>query len=147
MPKVSEIFSSTFFRAADLNGTSLIATIDGWSIEEAYGDEVYVVALRGQQKTLKLTNTNAKDIATLYGDDMGNWAGCEIEFYAEPMKIRDRDTGLEKIVDTIRVRRPGGSAPGGSAPTPADKPKRPGPIVPTKTVATPRNDLDDEIPY
>jgi hypothetical protein len=136
MPKVSDVFSSNYFRGVDLKEKPVTAVIEGWSTEVAYNEEVYVLSLQGHRRRLKLTRTNADDLARLFGDEMDSWIAREVELYSEQRPIRDRDTGEERLVDLIRVRAPSSSTNG------SDKPKRPDPVVPLR-----HKDLDDEIPF
>jgi len=129
MPRVSEVFGKGYYRATDIPHP-MVVTIEGYATEHDRfnrGEEIHVLSLRDQQRTLRLTTTNAGDIARLYGDEISNWSGHQVELYVEQMKITDRKTGEDKVVDTIRARAPNA---GNGATLPAT-----------------RNDLDDEIPF
>jgi hypothetical protein len=127
MPRISEIFGTGSYRAVDIP-RPLVVTIDGYGTEtDRYrGDEIYVLHFRDSVRTLRLTQSNAADIARLHGDEIANWVGCEIELYVEEMTIRDRQTGADKQISTIRARAPASAN---------------GPLPPT------RDALDDEIPF
>jgi hypothetical protein len=104
MPKVSSIFSSSFLRAPDLDGPRDI-TIAGWRTEYLFGKDDYVLELESEASGLRLTATLARDIkAALDGeDDIDAWIGRVVTIYPSQMKIRDKDTGTEKLVDIIRA--------------------------------------------
>ena len=83
MPKVSEIFGGSYLRADHLNGQPRVVTINGWTTEIVYGDEAYILHLAEDKRTLKLSPTCARDIATaLKIDDIENWVGRKIELSA-----------------------------------------------------------------
>ena len=126
MPKVSTIFSSQFLRAADLAGAAKSVRITGWREERAFGEDVYVLELAGEDCGLRLTSTLAHDIRKVLGtDEIEEWVGRWITIFPSKLKIFDKDTGVEKIVDTIR----GGASDQDEGP----KPRRPLP--------------DDDIPF
>ena len=134
MPRVSEIFSSRFLK---LNGKPRTITIDGYATEVAFGEEIYVLALREEDRAvLRLSPTCARDIAKAIGDDeMANWVGHQVELFPYEQEITDRDTQMKKMVTIIRAR----AVPGQPATTTtlAVKPK------PTAG----RNDLNEEVPF
>ena len=112
MPKVSEIFGGSYLRADHLNGRPRVVTINGWAIETAFGEKVYVLYLDEEEHALKLSPTCARDIATaLQIDDLENWVGRRIELCPCETKIFDRATRTEKQITMIRARAPGGPAP------------------------------------
>ena len=103
MPKVSSIFSSSLFRAADLDGPRDI-TIGGWHTEFLYGKEEYVLDLVDETRSLRLTGTLARDIREALGeDDLDDWIARIVTIYSAPLKIKDKDSGEDKTVDTIRA--------------------------------------------
>jgi hypothetical protein len=105
MPKVSSIFSSSLLRAKDMNGPRDV-TVIGWREEYLYGKNEYVLELEGEQHGLKLTAALARDIAAVLGeDDLDDWIGRVVTIYSAPMKIKDKDSGEEKSVDTIRAMK------------------------------------------
>jgi hypothetical protein len=103
MPRVSAIFSSQVFRARDL-GEARSVHITGWHEERMWGEDCYVLDLAGEDRVLRLTSTLARDIAQVLGsDELEDWIDRWVTIYPSPQKIRDRDSGEEKTVDTIRA--------------------------------------------
>jgi len=123
MPKIGNIFRSNYLRASDLNGGSRIVTLGDWREETYFGDNIYVLAMAGEDVGLRLTSALAYDIGKILGDDdIDNWAGVVVELYAgEPKSIKDRNSGEEKTIQQIRARE----VPGQTVKPP---PKPPAPI-------------------
>jgi hypothetical protein len=136
MPKVSDVFGNTFLRATDVT-EPLVADVEGWGSEIVFGETVYFLTLRDQAVRLRLNQTNANDVARLYGEDFDRWVGREIEIYSTRIEIQDRKTGEPKQVDMLRVRAP---SHGGNSQPPLAKS-----MVPAKSAT--RRDLDDEMPF
>ena len=135
MPKISEIFSARFLKVEHLNGKSRSVIIESWEQEEAYGEQQYVIYFEGERRGCGLNGTNGGDIAKLYGDDLKDWAGHQIELYPAQMEITDKETKAKKTIDIIRARAPA------SAPTPSS-PKS------AKSISAPtKSDIDDDIPF
>jgi hypothetical protein len=141
MPRVSEVFGRQFLRGADLP-TPIVAIIESWGSELAYGEETHFITLREQAVKVRLTPTNANDLALLFGEDFDGWVAREIELYSVQIEITDRKTGLPKMVDMIRVRAPSPKRP--DAGNSANPPIVAGPPGPKPSVA---DDLDDGIPF
>jgi hypothetical protein len=129
MPKVSNIFSSSFLRAADLDGPRDV-TIAGWREEYLFGKNEYVLDLEGEDKFLRLNNPAlARDIAAALGEEnIDDWLGRVVTIYRTELKIRDKETGEEKLVNTIRAKK-----------SDLDKPP------PKKALKKPSD--DDDIPF
>jgi len=126
MPKVSSIFSSSFLRAADLDGPRDVKII-GWRTEYNFGKEDYVLDLEDEPLALRLSGTLGRDIRTaLNEDDLDNWPGRVVTIYPSQMKIREND--VEKLVDLIRAMA-----------SKLDKP------IPKKAI--PSGPPDDDIPF
>jgi hypothetical protein len=106
MPKVSEIFSSRYLKSEHLNGKPRILVIEGYELEDSYGEAKYVLYFEYERRGLRLSGTNAADIAKLYGDNMEEWPGHEVELYPTKMEITDRETKDKKTIDIIRARIP-----------------------------------------
>jgi hypothetical protein len=69
-----------------------------------WGEDCYVLDLAGEDRVLRLTSTLARDIAQVLGsDELEDWIDRWVTIYPSPQKIRDRDSGEEKTVDTIRA--------------------------------------------
>ena len=130
MPKVSTLFPSPILRAPDLGGAQP-AHILGYREEFANGASFYVldVDVRGERSVLRLGVTLARDIkAVLNEDDLDKWPGHAISIFPSQMKIKDRDSGEDKVVDVIRAS----AAPAG--------------VTPSKMALT-RPTLNDDIPF
>jgi len=141
MPRVSDIFGRQFFRGADLPNP-IVVTIESWGSELAFGETAYFLTFRDQAAKLKLTQTNANDLALLFGEDFDGWIGREVELYSVPIEIQDRKTGEPKMVDMIRVRTP--KRPDAAAGNSANQPTIVG-SAGAKTSTS--DDLDDSIPF
>jgi hypothetical protein len=104
VPKISSIFSNSVLRAADVTAPRDV-TILGWHIEFLFGKEEYVLELKNEPAGLRLTGTLARDIKASLGgeDEMDAWIGRIVTIYPSQMKIRDKDSGEEKLVDIIRA--------------------------------------------
>jgi hypothetical protein len=128
MPKVSNIFSNSVLRAADLDGPRDIKIV-GWHEEYLFGKNEYVLELEDESSGLRLTATLGRDIKAALGgeDDLDDWIGRVVTIYPAQLKIKDKDSGEEKIVDTIRAKA-----------SKLDKP------LPKKALSGPS---DDDIPF
>ena len=84
--KVSDMFSGSFLKAADLQGKRVRVNIE-WVGQEMLRDdkggeqEKIVVQFRKRDKKLVLNKTNAETIARMLGDDTDDWIGKEIQLY------------------------------------------------------------------
>jgi hypothetical protein len=101
MPNVHDAYPSKYLRAADLNGGSMIVKIIDAVIESiGLEKERKLVLLLEGGKQLVLNKTNARYIASHYGDDTEGWKNKEIELYVTPVDFQGR------TFDSIRVRIP-----------------------------------------
>ena len=100
MTTVSEAFPSNYLKAADLNNRTVKVTIDKVIFEEIgqNRDKKPVVLFEKVKKGMVLNKTNAKRIGKMYGEQMDNWSGKEIELYSELVPFQGED------VPSIRVR-------------------------------------------
>jgi hypothetical protein len=130
MPKASSLFPIQFLRATDDLDGERDVKITELGEEYLFGQTEYVLYLEGEDKFLRLNNPKlVKDIAAALGEDeMENWPGRFIKIYPSEFKKRDKDTGEEKIFNTIRAMK-----------SDLDKP-------PPKELGG-KNDLDDDIPF
>ena len=128
--KVSEVFVSTYLKAADLNNQTKRAVIDSVTIETMRdGAKKPVLWFKNAERGLVLNKTNADTLAESFGDDMDAWIGKRIELFA--MRVQ----GPNGMVDGIRLRALIPPAP--AKPEPA-----------TATVSDDRGpDFDDDIPF
>jgi hypothetical protein len=131
MVSKSEAFSSKYLKASDLGDQPAIATIKVAALENIKGfdgqQQSKVVCYFARQfKPLPLNRTNFDSIMDIAGsDETDDWAGTKIELYPSETSMNG------KILDCIRIRRPGGPA----------KPQK------AKKADTPPDTVDDEIPF
>ena len=100
MARVSDMFPSTYLKAADLRGRAVPVTIRTVDQEELGGEQKYIVYFEGKDRGLVLNKTNANMIASSYGDETLKWTGCDVVLYPDKVPFQGR------IVDAIRVRIP-----------------------------------------
>lgn len=98
--KVSEAFPSKYIAASDLDGRNVRVTIKHVEIEKIGDDTKPVIYFQGKQKGLVCNKTNSKAIAAVYGDEMDDWAGCELILFPIVTDYQG------KPVDAVRVRQP-----------------------------------------
>lgn len=101
--KISKVFPSKYVAAADLNGKTVPLTIARVTMEEMITHDNKkvnkpVVWFEKATKGLVLNLTNAKIIATLYGDETDDWTGERISIY--PTRVK----AFGVMQDAIRVR-------------------------------------------
>lgn len=101
--KISKVFPSKYVAAADLNGKTVPLTIARVTMEEMITHDNKkvskpVVWFEKATKGLVLNLTNAKIIATLYGDETDAWAGERISIY--PTRVK----AFGVMQDAIRVK-------------------------------------------
>jgi hypothetical protein len=101
--KISQVFPSKYLVAADLNNKPFtlrikVTTLELMTTHDNKQVKKPVVWFEGAQKGFVLNVTNAKIIATLYGDETDDWQGKKIIIY--PTKVR----AFGQMQDAIRVR-------------------------------------------
>jgi|SRR5689334_8541984 len=101
MPRVSEMFPSSYLKADDLQGREVTVVIDSWE-SETLGEETRpVLYFVGKQKGLVLNKTNANMVAEIAGtDEMNDWQGLRITIYPTRTDFQG------KRVPCIRVKEP-----------------------------------------
>lgn len=98
------MFDSEWVRAWDLGGKSItvvIVRVEAGELQNAKArkkDRKPIVWFRGAKKPLALNKTNAKTIATMYGNDTRAWLNQPITIYPT------RTTFGNDEVDCIRVK-------------------------------------------
>lgn len=70
-----------------------------------------ILRLRGKKLLFALNKTNAKTIATMYGQDIEKWSGKPIALYVGT--TRDPDGGGQCACVRVRPRAPGAGTKGG----------------------------------
>jgi hypothetical protein len=141
MPKVSDVYKSSYLRAADVE-EPLTVTIKSASIEELGEDkdEKIVVLFEELDRGLVLNRTNADYLSMICkSDDTEDWPGTRVGLFVQPVSFKG------KLVDSIRVTKPQHLK---AADDMAKKTAMKAAKVPKKkkAAATVADDLDDAIP-
>ena len=127
--KVSDAYPSRFLKAQDVQGRPVRATISGCTLEDLGDSRKLALSFQGRSKQLVVNKTNANLLASWFGDDTDQWAGREIEIYADKTSMQGR------IVDCLRVRLPQ---------QPAAAPAQP--VTPAAAPAA-AGDLQEDVPW
>ena len=106
MPNINDMFPSKYLKASDVGDTDLALTIVAVD-EETIGqgsdaDIKSVVYFSETPKGMVLNKTNAKAIASLYGDESDDWAGTQIRLYATEVDFK----GEQMLALRVRLRAP-----------------------------------------
>ena len=142
MPKVSEVFPSTYLRGSDLTSPRDITLSGAWRTEYQYGREEYIFDIAGESVALRCGPQLMREIsAALKEDDFDLWPDRTITVYGKEEKIKDRNTGEPKDVSVIHAMA-----------SKLDKPPSNGngkaPALSHAVAASARNsDMDDDIPF
>src|SRR5262245_9100920 len=102
MAKVSDVYKSTYLRAADLE-EPITVTIKSASIEELGEDkdEKIVVLFEELDRGLVLNRTNADYLSMICkSDDTEDWPGTRVGLFVQPVSFKG------KLVDSIRLTKP-----------------------------------------
>lgn len=125
MPSINTAFPSNFLKVDDLQGRNVTVTIGSAKIEEiGQGrdkDTKIMIGMVGKTKKFVCNKTNAKVIASLYGDDTDGWIGKQII-----LAPREVQFGTD-MVWAIRVSLTKPAAPTGHLPPPVAPAPRPAP--------------------
>lgn len=109
MPNYRSWFPSKYITAEDLGGEVVPLKIKSITQEEmpnGDGEMRPVVYFDGVQKGMVLNKTNAKRIASMYGEDTDNWVSQEILIYPSETDLRG------ETVPCIRVKQAAVKSPG-----------------------------------
>ena len=141
MPKVSDVYKSSYLRAADVE-EPLTVTIKSASLEELGEDkdEKIVVTFKELDRGLVLNRTNADYISMISeSDDTEDWPGTRLGLFVQPVSFKG------KLVDSIRVTKPQHlkAADDMAKKTAAKAPRKQKAVA---AAAAPDDDMDDEIP-
>ena len=98
--KASEAFPSKWIAAADLSDKNVRLTISHVEMEDIGDDRKPVIYFQNAKKGLVCNKTNSKSIVAAYGDEMDDWAGCELILF--PIMTEYQGTQ----VPAVRVRAP-----------------------------------------
>ena len=115
----NDVFVSKYLKAGDLNGKSIIVTIEHAPLETLKNPEgkeqaKTVLYFKGGKKVLPLNMINWDACAAICGDDTDDWPGHQIELFRTKTQMGG------KVVDAIRVRRPQAQQPKAPKPPPAE---------------------------
>lgn len=97
---VDNAFPSKYLRASDLQGKPANVIIDRYAFEDIGGDRKLVLYFRGKEKGLATNKTNAMTISQVYGPEMDDWQGGELQLYSAMVDYQGKQT------EAIRVRIP-----------------------------------------
>ena len=141
MPKVSDVYKSSYLRAADVE-EPLTVTIKSASLEELGEDkdEKIVVMFKELDRGLVLNRTNADYISMICeSDDTEDWPGTRLGLFVQPVSFKG------KLVDSIRVTKPQHlkAADDMAKKTAAKAPRKQKAVA---AAAAPDDDMNDEIP-
>ena len=141
MPRVSDIYKSSYLRAADVE-EPLTVTIKSASLEELGEDkdEKIVVTFKELDRGLVLNRTNADYISMICeSDDTEDWPGTRLGLFVQPVSFKG------KLVDSIRVTKPQHlkAADDMAKKTVSKAPRKQKAVA---AAAAPDDDMNDEIP-
>lgn len=113
--KLDELFPSKYLKASDLDGDTTL-TIEGVTTESMKTkdgkEEEKPVLLFAESKPMVMNVTNARAIATLYGDDTDTWGGKQITLYTAEVSAFGETTAAIRVRDAKAMQRKAGkSAP------------------------------------
>lgn len=85
--RISEIYQSPWLSAVDLRGQRVTVTIAGVDVrkfKQRDGTKPLKVVIRfhGKEKQLVLNQTQARELAGLFGDDIDGWPGHAVALWA-----------------------------------------------------------------
>lgn len=111
--RISEMFPSNFLSAADFP-TETTVTITGIKIEEVGADkeQKHILYFDGIKKGLVLNKTNAKMIASLYGDDANECIGEAITLYATMADFKGQSVPALRVKPPLRKKAAAAQAGG-----------------------------------
>lgn len=137
--KTSDVFSTSYLKAADLNGKAVRVVIDSVTVEKVGEDRKPVLHFVGKDRGLVLNRTNSNRIEEATStDEMDDWCGWTITLYGCKVDFQGRR------VDAIRVDdRPGTAHP----PKPVARAAAERAAAPLQDDAQPPPITDDDIPF
>ena len=93
----TDIYRSSYMRAADLGGRTAKYTISACKAEVVGEDKRLVLAFSNNDMPLVLNKTNATTLAELYGPETGAWEGNAIKLVPSTTSFQG------KMVKCIRI--------------------------------------------
>lgn len=106
--KLGDIFPSKYLKASDLDGRTIVVTIERVELEDLGDSRKPVAYFVGKDRGVVLNRTNCNNIAAVYGDNTDDWIGAEIALFPALVDYAG------KSVEAIRVKarpRPAHPAP------------------------------------
>lgn len=100
MPLVSDAFPSTYLKAGDLQGRTIMVKIDRAEYEELNGDRKLALYFIGKAKPMILNKTNANTIAAAYGQNTDDWHQAEVVLFMAMVDFQG------KSVEALRIKIP-----------------------------------------
>jgi hypothetical protein len=153
---LNDIYPSAFFKAADLNGATVVKEIADVTLEEIGTDRKLVLHFKDEDKGLVLNKTNSNNIAIVYGMDTDGWIGGIVQLYPTMVDFQGRSMEAIRLKATPRPSGKRQGPPPGHAPSkhPQQGFSDTGPTRPRRTADDPRTmarqdrepPFDDDIP-
>lgn len=97
---INEAFPSTYLKAADLQGRTIVVKIDRVETEDLNGERKLAMYFVGKDKPMILNKTNANTIAAAYGQDTDDWRDAEVVLFMAMVDFQG------KTVEALRVKIP-----------------------------------------
>lgn len=163
---INTAFPSTYIKASDLEGRSVLVTIREVKVEQVGRDrdQKPVAYFEGKQKGLVLNKTNARTIANIAGSaDTDDWAGVQIGIYPTETEFAGDMVECIRVKAPAQLRRRAPAPPaaeefdsdardarGSTAPAPVSTATRPAPApapAPAAARETATTITDDDIPF
>jgi hypothetical protein len=135
--ELSQIFTGSTLKAADLQGrepTVTIATVEAKKFND--GNKI-VITFVGKEKAFVCNKTNANRIAFAHGTNTDNWVGKQITLFTDLVDFQGQ------TVEAIRVRPPAKRDPISTGRPPEYESDR----VPQPPMRQASRDPDDEIGF
>jgi hypothetical protein len=135
--RISDAYPSNYLKASDLQGQSVVVTIDRCEIEDIGDERKPILFFRNKAKGMVLNKTNANNVAVLYGDDTDEWIGQPVELFEAMVDFQG------KTVPALRIRAPRRQ----NGAKPAARPATAHSAVYNERNPPPAVDLDSDVPF
>jgi len=118
----STLFKSKYFKAADLVGKRISATIESAEVETLRdGSEKLVIYFKGREQGLIANKTNFNILAGAYGHETDAWPGQDVVLFAEKVSFQGTATNGIRI-DPVAKKNPAQKATAPDLDTSSDTP-------------------------
>lgn len=94
---INSVFPSNYIKCSDLQGKSVRARINRFTIEEIGKDRKGIIYFEGKQKGLVMNKTKSMILADAWGNETDNWIGREVALHPTRVPFEG------KMVDSIAV--------------------------------------------